>query len=496
MKSSINILLLSFMFIFLTACDDFEYTPANQLSNEQVLNSPELLYNVTIGTYARLRQQRYVRNRHGAQEFPSDDAVWVKNSGSHLMFTYSYRHIVNSGVSTPFWQQAYYGIHSANRVIEAIDDGAPTEDLQLKGENLFLRGLMHFDLVRIFSRPYSQSPETNLGVMIRDNADVTALPPRSTVKETYEFIVGDLLKAAELMTEDKPAIFASREVAWALLARMYLYMEQHEKAIEYADKVISSGKYSLLETEKFGVYFTLLPENNPETIFAIKLQATENMGKGSIGSLYHGDGGWGEMYASKTYRELLYKHPNDQRINFIDPDYIFDAEGNKIPDATEHAGYAIRKRDGLSQYFINKYTLEGGVKMLSSPIVIRLAEMYLIKAEAYAKTPGREADAIEMVNTIRARAGLFGDQLFTVDDLKGYSSVLDVVLDERRLELAWEGHRSFDVFRNNRSLDRSYVQPFGWSGPTLILPTSNSIVHLIPESELPLNPSLVQNPMD
>lgn len=127
---------------------------------------------------------------------------------------------------------------------------------------------------------------------------------------------------------------------------------------------------------------------------------------------------------------------------------------------------------------------------------MRLAEMYLIKAEAYAKTSGKETEAIEMVNIIRERAGLSGEQLFDTNDLKGYETVLDVVLDERRLELAWEGHRAMDVFRNNRPLDRSSVQPFGWSGPLLVQPTSNSIVHLIPETELALNPNLIQNPTE
>lgn len=496
MKKHIYILIATIWIGFLTGCDDLEYFPIDQLSDQQVSDSPELLSNITIGTYSRLREMRYVRNRQAAQEFPSDDAVWVKNSGDNRMLTYSYQHIVNSSVSLQFWQEAYYGIFSANKVIEAIDDNADEENLQLKGENLFLRAFMHFDLVRMFGRPFSQNPDTNLGVMIRDNTDVSALPPRSTVKETYEFIESDLLKAAELMTMSKPSIFGSKEVAWGLLARLYLYMEQHDKAIEYANKVINSGRYELLETSQFGSYFTFLPEANPETIFAIKLLETENMGKGSIGSLYHAEGGWGEMYASKTYRDLIYQNMNDERINFIDPDYIYDDEGNKIPDPTEDIGYLLRKRDGLSQYFINKYTLEGGVQMLSSPIVMRLAEMYLIKAEAFAKTPGMETEAIEMVNIIRARAGLSGDQLFSTEDLKGYATVLDVVLDERRLELAWEGHRAMDVYRNNRAMDRSSVQPFGWSGPLLVEPTSNSIVHLIPETELALNPNLIQNPTE
>src|SRR5690606_18859099 len=220
-----------------------------------------------------------------------------------------------------------------------------------KGENIFLRAFMHFDLVRMFGRPYSQSPETNLGIMIRDNTDVSALPPRSTVKETYEFIVNDLLQAAELMNEPKPSIFASKEVAWALLARIYLYMENNEKAVEYADKVINSGRYSLVPTSQFGLYFTLLPENNPETIFAIKLLETENMGKNSIGSLYHAQGGWGEIFVSKSYRDLIYQNPNDERLNFIDPDYVYDDAGNRIPDPDEDAGYLLTRRDGLPQYF-------------------------------------------------------------------------------------------------------------------------------------------------
>jgi len=483
-------------FVFMISCDNLEYIPTDQLSDKLIQASPKLLNNITIGTYSRLRSSNYMRLRHFAQEAPSDEVLLVKSTGDNLMYSYNYQHVVNSSVSTQFWQQAYYGIYSANKVIEAIDDNASGEFLQLKGENLFLRALMHYDLVRIFSRPYSQSPETNLGIMIRDNTDVKVLPARSTVKETYDFIVKDLLKAAALMNIRKSAIFASKETAWALLSRVYLYMDQYDKALEYADKVINAGRYSLVPTDKYGSYFTILPENNPETIFAIKLLETENMGKSSIGAMYHGDGGWGEMFASPPYRKLVYKYSNDQRIKFIDPEYVLDNVGNKIPDITEDCGFRVVKRNDLSKYFINKYTREGGIIMLSSPVVLRLAEMYLIKAEAFAKT-GKNVEAIDVINLIRKRAGLFGDQLFTVSDLKGYTSVLDVVLAERFLELAWEGHRSFDLFRNNLPVDRSYVPAQAWCGPKgFILPTSKSIVHLIPEVEMALNPKLVQNPTE
>ncbi len=497
MKTKI-FLFFSVLFLIAVGCDKLEYFPSDQLTSEKVQTSTDLLQNVTIGTYSRLRERNYVRLRHFLQELPGDDLAWCKQSGDNICNTYGYQHLVNSSAALGIWQQAYYGIFSANKTIEIIDniENPSDELLQLKGENIFLRALMHYDLVRVFGRPYPQNPETNFGVMIRDNTDQYALPPRSTLKETFDFIVSDFLTAADLMNENKSNIYASKEVAWAMLSRLYLYMENYDKSVEYADKVINSGRYHLVPTEQLAEYYTWLPENNPETIFAIKLLTSENMGKSGIGSLYHEDGGWGEIYVSKTFRQLIYQNPNDERIKFIDPKFTLDANGDKIPSTTEEPGYVVEQRLGYSKYFNLKYTLQEGVKMLSSPVVVRLAEMYLNKAESYAKTPGKEADAIELVNFIRKRAGLEGDQLFTPGDLKGYNSVLDVVLDERRLELCWEGHRAYDVFRNNRSLDRSYTHGESWAGPQLIPPTSKQIVEFIPESEITLNPNLVQNPVE
>jgi tetratricopeptide (TPR) repeat protein len=496
-KINISFLVLV-IFVMMLACDSLDNQPDNQLIDEQVLGSSDLIVNVTIGNYSRLRSKNYVRNRHMTQEMTSDDVVLVKSTGDNLMFTYNYQHLVNHDRARQLWETAYRGLYPVNQVIESIDDNASQDLLQLKGENYFLRALMHFDLVRIFGRPYTHdSPSTNLGVMIRDNTDVKALPSRSTVEETYQFIVSDLLKAADLMTENKSAIFASRETALALLARMYLYMEENERAIEYADMVINSGRYELINTDQFGEYFTIPPENNSETIFAIKLQESENMGKGSIGAMYHGlDGGWGEIYPSPHYRQLIFQNPNDERIKFIDPHYMYDENGDRIPDESEEAGFEVFERNDYSIYFMNKYTGEGGVPLLSSPVVLRLAEMYLIKAEALAKL-GREAEALEMANVIRRRAGLEGGQLYSLDNLQGFNTVLDAVLNERRLELAWEGHRSFDLFRNDKPVDRSYVIPTGWSGPSgEISPTCNCIIHLIPETEINLNPNLEQNPTD
>ncbi len=500
MKTDNRIFILLFMLLLWSGCtDDLEYIPIDQLTTNQIITDPALLKTATVGNYSYMRRGRTgadVQNvRHRCIEYQSDDLIMMRWSSNHLTYTLTYLQIVNNNNERDFWRAAYYAIFAINTVLEAIPEDANAEMLNIKGENLWMRAHWMFDLVRIHSRPYSHdSPETNLGVMICDNTDVYALPPRSSVKECYEFIEQDLLKSAELMTIPKSNVYASKEVAWATLARLYLYMEQNDKAIEYADKVINSGRYDLVDTETLPDYARLTPESNPETIFAVKIMPSENTGRTSIGSMFHNDGGWGEIMTSSSLMDLLWKNPNDQRKKFIDPHFVLDNDGNKIPDPTEkYYGYKVNDRMGVTSYYSLKFTYEGGVAMLHSPVYFRLAEMYLIKAEAYAKL-GQDQLALDNVNIIRERAGLSGDQLFRLDNLQGYSSILDIVLDEKRMEFFLEGHRAQDVFRNKRTMDRSYMAWQGWSGPSYIPYTSNRIIHFIHEEEMTRNPNLVQNP--
>ncbi|WP_157638161.1 RagB/SusD family nutrient uptake outer membrane protein [Flexithrix dorotheae] len=494
MNSYKLILLFVLVLSSFVGCDDLEYEPIDQLTEEQVANDPELLLNVTFGTYGKLKENQYLRYDKFCKELMSDDVILVKTTGDNLMHTYTYGHTVASNSSRQVWTRGYQAIYSANKVIEAIDESSANDKVkQILGENYFLRALIHHDLVRYFARPYTNvsDPENELGIMLRTDTNNDDLPGRSSLKESYDLIVSDLIKAANLMSENKSNAFASKEVAYALLARMYLYMGDNDNAITYADNVINSGRYELLQGDDYSNYFRLFPEENSETIFCFKVLPSENYGKSSLGSMFNGFGGWGEIYASTSYRNLLYKYPEDRRIDFIEPHF----ETPLVEDPTEDAGYTVQKRNGLAKYYHVKYTNEGGNQMLSSPIRLRLAEMYLIKAEALAKK-GQDAQAIEIVDLLRTRAGLSGNQLFQ-NDMQGYTSAFDIVMDERRLELAFEGHRSFDVFRNKMTMDRTYTPvDVSWDGPRTISHTSNLIVHLIHESEIALNPKLVQNPID
>jgi starch-binding outer membrane protein, SusD/RagB family len=500
MKNMKKFLIISLITSFMIGCqDNLEYFPIDQLTTEAITGNPELLQTATYGNYSYMRRGRTgadVQNiRHRLREFMSDDLIMMRWSSNHMTYTLTYLQVVDNNNARDFWNAAYYAIFACNTVIEAIPDNSSAQLLHLKGENLWMRAQWTFDLVNMFSRPYSHDdPETNLGVMLRDNTDVFEMTPRSTVKDTYDFIEKDLLKSAELMTLNKANKYASKEVAYATLARLYLYKEDNARAIEYADKVLNSGRYQLVNTETLPEFARLGPERNNEIIFAIKLRPEENQGRTSVGTLYHRDGGWNEIMASSSLLDLLWKNENDQRKKFIDPHFILDAQGNKIPDPDEpYFGYAMYDRMGLLSYNTLKHTYEYDQAMLHSTTYYRLAEMYLIKAEAHAKR-GEDQLALDNVNIIRERAGLSGNQLFSTDDLKGYDTVLDVVLDEKRMEFFLEEHRAYDVFRNKRTMDRSYKAWQGWSGPSYIPYWSNRIIHFIHTDELTRNPNLVQNP--
>ncbi|TKG89040.1 RagB/SusD family nutrient uptake outer membrane protein [Puteibacter caeruleilacunae] len=475
-----------------TACD-MEYLPYDGLPESQLIASDVGLKGATIGNYNYLKDSYYQRNFHFFGEYGGDNVSLSGTTSDHLFYCYNYQHFPGMSPTQGFWEKTYQLVVGCNKVIQAIGDDASEEMKQVKGENLFIRAQTYFHLVNVFGRPYYQNPETSLGIPIKLDDDVENIPARATVKEVYEQVIADLVEAEKLMGSEKANIFASKEVAQALLSRVYLYMsgtpdspvaEYATKSIEYANKVISSGRYSLMATGPYKGYFKPAPEDNVETIFAVKHQIdVDDRGWSSLGSMYnHVEGkGFGEMYASEPYRNLLDEFPEDARHAFVEPQYNDDG--------------SLQERNGYPKYYINKYSMQEDEPTLSSPVFIRLAEMYLNRAEANAKL-GNNGDAIDDVNEIRQRAGLSGDALYSVDDLKGRSSVFQVVLDERRLELAFEAQRRFDIFRNGLTLDRNYPGTHdGGASPLLEIPADHPrVIFYIPESQMNVQENLVQNP--
>ncbi len=484
MKTKIFILALM---LFSTSCQ-LDIAPFDSITNDNLASVPNALEYATNGTYSLMKdhisyrgvddfRSQYIRNLHMMLEYAGDNVTLSGTTTDPLFVCATREHYPSQENSTYVWYVGYKIINTANLNIESVEKDPNPDNNYLLGENYFMRAVAYFDLLRVFARPYTHGVN-NDGLPLRLAGYTEAKYARSTVGECYEQVEKDLLKAAELMETgtSRGIEYGSKEAAWALLSRLYLYMENNDKAIEYASKVIASPRFTLEPNATYLNLFHNSP-NSTESIFIIKSLLQDDRGSGSIGSMYLTDGiGWGEVYTSQPLYDLLQQHPEDVRISLIKPQLAGD-------------NVTVVKRNGIPKYFITKFSYQDGIVTLSSPHYVRLAEMYLNRAEANAKK-GNDDDAIADINIIRGRAGLSGS-LYSLGNLQGASSVLNAVLQERRLELAYEGHRTMDVYRNKLNMDRTFpgVQPkvsVSWE--------DNRNIYFIPQDELLINDVCAQNP--
>ena len=464
----------------------------------------------------------------------------IRGASSDAFFEFiSYSRTPQNYRLTSFWNDSYKVIAQSSNIISMIKEGKNAEVDQQIGEAYFLRGLMYFYLARNYGRPYYDNPKTNLAVPIvngtPEDLSNVVLPDRSTVEKVYEQAISDLKKGAELMTIDKGPAYASKTAAHAMLSRVYLFMsgtwananaEYAAEVVKYSDLAINNGEHALLSRIDFLKANTITPENNSESIFVVKRLASEFSGDNhyyGVGGMYANIGGqgWGEMYASAKYIDLLNEtgrndwYTNkivDARASFIEPVYLktdstvfrfisktynkkgvhtsFDytqaglsKSGNdyiakikntsdKVVDFPLTASnaaegiYDITYTDGVTysgvidqyielnraypMFYITKSSREGEESHLHSPVITRLAEVYLNRAEAKAKM-GDLAGALTDLNLIRERS-LPGEGYASLS-IDNYQERIE---KERHLELAFQAERSYDVYRNGLTLTREY----------------------------------------
>src|SRR3954469_6438771 len=317
-----------------------DVTLSDSITTETLTSTTEGLTNAVNGAYALFKDHvqfngtaddnnMYLRQYYQLADFASDDIVCGQVTEDPLFYSFSLAHSPTQTNTRYFWYISYKIISDANTVIEAVEANQtddPTRK-QLLGECYFMRAFCHFNLVRLFAKPYSQD-KTAPGIILRTSTSDPAQKARSTVEEVYKLIVADAQKAADLMSQSRGVEYASQEAAWALLSRVYLYMEDNQNAADFATKVISSGKFSLSTATAFHSMFANAMQSS-ETIFCIAFTAKEDYGKfGSIASMIfsNGNSGWGEEYASPSIRTLMSDHPEDVRWSYIVP--LIDPNGD------------------------------------------------------------------------------------------------------------------------------------------------------------------------
>ena len=538
----------------MTGCN-LDITMYDGVMEEQFDNKN--LLELSQGSYRLLKNDGgLIDNGYYFWAFGADDVTWNGTSTGSTFKLYDYSRNIASSTTEYTWELGYRVIGNCNKIIEIIQglgNESTREQTIMMGENYYLRALSYFLLVNEFAQPYSNNPTQNPGLPLKLTSDPNDLPQsRSTVAEVYDQVVLDLKDAITYLTlqqGETPTsnIYATKEAAEALLARVYLYMENWDGAWEMANKVITSGRFELERGNRFATYSQLIPEDNKETIFAVRRTLDkDDDGYSRMGSMYiRIDGsGWEEMSPSSRYLELLELHlnandmPQDLRSKFIVKRYVEDGvadytpvgypnnvyedwtfayavkqantanyeykqldvekqadgtflitkdaskfqsatiqeeayntgtryyvvgqDGNKYIGRIEPKVFDASTKRGKSSLFlvyaINKCSYQEQSKHLWSPIISRLAEMYLIRAEANYEKGGSVQATLDDINILRERAGI---PEWTMENIATAESgnpkdVHKIIEEERMLELAWEGHRRFDVFRWRHTMDRRY----------------------------------------
>ena len=344
----------------------------------------------------------------------------------------------SSTVPGTFWQFAYEGINRANNVLAAIPNVSALSSEQAaeyRGEALFIRALNYSALLAWFGGvPIVTEPSEGVGE--------ESLVARSTAAEVYTFIEQELEEAATLLPGAAVDGRASQAAANALLARVYLEEGKYTEARDKAAAVIAAG-YSLAPT--YREVFT--DKNSSESIFELQYSVNN---QNSLAFWYFPQALGGRLGFAPSQSLLAAYEPGDTRLE------------------------ASTAQSGATVYGNKFFRIANGD---DNVIILRLPEMYLIRAEANARLNADPASVRADIDIVRDRAGL--DALAT--SITSQADLLDAVLQERRVELAMEGHRFFDLRRHGRA------------EATLNI-AANRLVFPIPQSERDVNPNLAQNP--
>jgi len=387
------------------------------------------------------------------------------NSNRYLDF-FQINYTVTDVNGQGIWQSSYSTISRVNNVINSSLQGNENID-QLRGEALAIRGLMYFELVKFFAKPYTVDPNA-LGVPLILVYDPTLKPQRNTVQEVYAQIEKDFTEAANLMTQDKSSGFFTKWAAKALLARMYQFKGEWVKALTTAEDVINNSGYALLQHDDVLPFWQNNTDRNDklEVLFEIVFDATNNIGNSSL-PYFFDQTGYGDALATESLYNL-YSNTDVRKDLFI-------------------VGSPVR---GADAKVVNKFPNAGSADK-DEMKVIRMSEVYLIAAEA-AYHNSDETTALTYLNDVATER----DPGFAGYSSSGQALLNDILL-ERRKELAFEGHRYWDLARNNLNVMRVDLANDYPGNVPLTLETSNFRRILpIPQGELDANPNIreQQNP--
>lgn len=453
MKISKNIYLSLLSIIFLlTACKkSLDLQPHQQIQQNQALLTAADVQITLVGAYNRAG----LADLYGGGVFLYSDLQATQTEvdwqGTYQGLTQMVAQTIpnDNGFVNSLWSDAYQVINQTNNVLANLDKVGTSNVARTEGEAKFLRGMVYFDLAKLYGKAWNDGdPTKNLAVPIVLTPTTSILPSsfvaRSTVSQVYQQAITDLTDAENKLPESN-SFYANKYSAAAILARLYLQKGDYAKAVTEATNVISSGAFSLNANyaDEFPYPGQVHIDNTSEDIFAI--QVTNQKGVNYLNTFYaeSNNGGRGDIIVKDSF--VAEFEDGDTRAGM----YFLDSGG-------------VLRCDKFDNVYGNVH-------------IIRLAELYLIRAEANLRISPTSTvgdTPLNDINVIRSRAALGTLDAVAIAD----------VLTERRHELAFEG----GFFLQDAKRLGQDVVPLPYN--------SNKLVFPIPAQDINANPNLVQNP--
>ncbi|RVU01046.1 RagB/SusD family nutrient uptake outer membrane protein [Mucilaginibacter limnophilus] len=439
----------------LSSCNKFLDTqPVNYVKDDNTIFDLTSAQSALRGVYRQLGSTGYYGETYVTLGyFPSGDVKNLTTGGAANLVTVNFRaDDVNFNTA---WTAIYYTINRANNVITKVPSlvgpaFTQAQNDQIVGEAKFIRALAYFDIARAWG---------GAQIVLAPTTSIDALPnvKRSTTEQTYAQVEQDLNDAEALLPNTLNRIRTTKRTVWALKARLYLYRKDWAKAEEYATKLIESTDYELLKP--FSSWFANDVVGTRESIFELEYSAAN---PSTIRQqMQHSTNGGTYRYA-----------PTDKFVQLLNDPAVSGGRSALIGKVTQA---------GTTLWFGNLYYRKNST---DPAYVLRIAEQYLIRAEARAhlgKVEGTDGGLADL-NKVRERAEVAALPLTTADDL------LLAIENERRVEFAWEAHRWFDLARTGRA--KTVLEAID---PNIKV-DANENVFPIPVTQIQLDKNLEQNP--